>query len=264
MPAIDKIAVIGVGHVGINIIERFEPVVQVVSYDPARDAEYPSAELATCDLGVICVPTPPLPDGSCDISIVEQAIADLPVDLIWVRSTVAPGTCDQLAAKLGKQICFSPELVGETNFSDAYDLDDFLIIGGEPQARERIVELANRVAKPPSKIYECTNAESELVKYMENTFLAVKVGLVADYYELSQKLGLDWDTVREAWLADPRMGEAHSHATPGDLGFGGKCLPKDLDALCQFGRANGMPLPILEAARDANIARRPDLANGAD
>jgi UDPglucose 6-dehydrogenase len=95
---------------------------------------------------------------------------------------------------------------------------------------------------------------------MENSFLATKVGLVAEFYELSRKLGLDWYAVREAWLADPRIGRAHSHALPHDLGFGGKCLPKDVAALCAFADSAGSPLGVLEAVRDTNRNRRSDIA----
>lgn len=259
MGAVDRVAVIGVGHVGANIIERVESTVDVVAYDIAWGTTYPTDELARCDLAIICVPTPSLANGECDTTIVEKTIAELPIELVWIRSTVPPGTSDLLAARYGKRICFSPEYVGETNFSDAYDLDDFLIVGGEPADRTTIIDLAMRQSKAPAKVHQCTNTEAELVKYMENSFLAAKVGLVAEFYELSQKLGLDWYTVREAWLADPRIGIAHSHALPHDLGFGGKCLPKDIAALCAFGESNGAPLRVLEAVRDANLARRPEL-----
>ena len=259
MKRIERVAVIGVGHVGTNIVKRSEAVVDVVSYDTAWSRPYPAEELALCDLAVVCVPTPSLPGGGCDTTIVEKAVADLPIDLIWIRSTVPPGTCDMLAEQYGKRVCFSPEYVGETNFSDAYDLEDFLIVGGEPADRRAIVDFAMQHPDAPSRIYQCTNAEAELVKYMENSFLAAKVGLVAEFYELSQALGLDWYAVREAWLADPRIGEAHSHALPHDLGFGGKCLPKDVAALCAFAESQGVPLAVLEAVRDANVKRRPEL-----
>lgn len=257
--SLPRVAVIGTGHVGRNIAQRARATHEIITYDVAEDDEYPTEQLSTCDLAIICVPTPSLPSGACDISIVDAAVAAVPVDLVWVRSTVPPGTCDELASRHGKRICFSPEYVGETHFNDAYDLEDFLIIGGRSQDREQIVNFVLETKGPPTRIYRCANAEAELVKYMENTFLAAKVGIVAEFYELSQRIGLDWDSIREAWLADPRVGHAHSHATPGDLGFSGKCLPKDLAALCAFADQIGQPLDVLAAVRDANRKRRSDI-----
>ena len=261
---ISRVGVIGLGHVGGNVFERIESVVDVVTYDSATGEPYPTEALAECDLAIVCVPTPALPSGACDTSIVEKAVASLPCDLIWVRSTVPPGTCDRLAEIHGKRICFSPEYVGETTFSDAYDFDDFLIVGGADGDRAAIIDLVMRCPRRPTRIHQCTNAEAELVKYMENAFLAAKVGIVAEFYELSRRLGLDWFTVREAWLADPRIGRAHSHALPHDLGFGGKCLPKDIAALCAFADEQGSPLAVMQAVRDANIARRTDITTPAD
>lgn len=253
------VGVIGIGHVGQNIVDRLESRFDVVAYDSASDALYPTEELAQCQLAIICVPTPSLPDGACDTSIVEKAVSAVPCELVWVRSTVPPGTCDELAQRYAKQVCFSPEYVGETNFSDAYDLQQFLIVGGEPQARHRIIDIVMQSAQPPERIVQCTNAEAELIKYMENAYLAAKVSVVAEFFELSQQLGLDWYAVREGWLADPRIGVAHSHALPHDLGFGGKCLPKDIAALCAFAEEAGAPVDVLERVRDANRNRRNDI-----
>ena len=257
---ISKVGLIGIGHVGKNIATRIESTVDVVAYDTTWDMPYPTEELRQCQLAIVCVPTPSLANGECDTTIVEKAVAALPVDLVWVRSTVPPGTCDMLSERHNKQVCFSPEYVGETTFSDAYDLNQFLIVGGTPGARTRIIKFAMQCDQPPQRIIQCTNAEAELVKYMENSFLAAKVGIVAEFYELSQQLGLDWYTVREAWLADPRIGVAHSHALPHDLGFGGKCLPKDIAAICAFAEQAGAPLDVLERVRDANRDRRSDIA----
>ena len=253
------IGLIGLGHVGKNVLERIESIAPVVQYDVSWELPYPTEELSECDIAIVCVPTPALRTGECDTSIVEKAVAALPCERVWIRSTITPGTSDMLAERYGKRVCFSPEYVGETRFSDAYDFDDFLVVGGDPEDRQFIVDLAMRAPVRPSRIHQCTNTEAELVKYMENAFLATKVGLVAEFFELSQQLGLDWYSVREAWLADPRIGTAHSTALPHDLGFGGKCLPKDVAALCDFAAKSGNPLNVLEAVRDANVERRPEL-----
>lgn len=250
------IGLIGLGHVGKNVLKRIQGIAPVVQYDIRWDQPYPYDELARCDLAIVCVPTPALASGECDTTVVEKAIASVPCDRIWLRSTVPPGTSAALAERFDKRIVFSPEYVGETTFSDAYDLEDFLIVGGEPEDRGFIIDLVMQGQERPSRFIQCTAAEAELVKYMENTFLATKVSFVAEFYELTQQLDMDWHTVREAWLADPRIGRAHSHALPDDLGFGGKCLPKDVAAITEFARQQSLPLEVVEAVQSANDRRR--------
>jgi UDP-glucose 6-dehydrogenase len=64
------------------------------------------------DVSFICVPTN-LKDGKLDCSVVEEVVRNCSSELIIIRSTVMPGTCDKLE-KLGKNIVFQPEYLGET------------------------------------------------------------------------------------------------------------------------------------------------------
>src|SRR5438105_6931231 len=111
-----KAAVIGVGTVGTAMTTLLGPAFEVVTYDPLTTDSYPDAELATCEFAVVCVDTPMAPDGSCDTSKVRAAVERVPVGRVLIKSTVAPGTTDDLAAKTGKAVCFSPEYLGETPF----------------------------------------------------------------------------------------------------------------------------------------------------
>ena len=72
-----------------------------------------------------------------------------------------------------------------------------------------------------------------MIKYFTNTFLATKVSFANEMYNLCKKLGLDYDKVVEYSTYDKRLGSSHFNV-PGhdnDFGFGGHCLPKDLEAL---------------------------------
>src|SRR4029077_3257243 len=90
------------------------------------------------DIAIICVPTP-LVDNKLDTSIVEEVVSKCDAPLILIRSTVMPGTCDKLE-KLGKNIVFQPEYLGETVAHPLFDQKSrpFLILGGKPENRRKV------------------------------------------------------------------------------------------------------------------------------
>jgi UDPglucose 6-dehydrogenase len=252
-----KIGVIGRGHVGTNVIAQFGRNNDVVSYDLATDGVYPAAALAECAFVMICVDTPARADGSVDTSKVESAVAQVPCSNILIRSTVPPGTTDRLAASSKANICFWPEYVGESSFvGSSWDSfatsDPFAIVGGAGDARRIIVDLLVPVLGPEVLIFQCTSAEAELVKYMENSYLAAKVTFVNEFRDLSDGLGLDWNTVREGWLLDPRIERDHTAVFAGQRGYSGKCLPKDVAGILNFAKNEGIELTMMSAVQEAN------------
>jgi UDPglucose 6-dehydrogenase len=252
-----KIGVIGRGHVGTNVISQFGASNEIVSFDIALDASYPGQELAECAFVMICVDTPANHDGSVDISKVESAVEQLTCDNIAIRSTVPPGTTSRLAAKRNGNICFWPEYVGETAFvGSSWDrfssTEPFAIVGGEPDARRVLIDLIMPVLGPDVRIFQCRAEEAELVKYMENSYLASKVIFVNEFRELSESLGLDWNTVREGWLLDSRIDRDHTAAFAGQRGFSGKCLPKDVAGILRFAESKGIDLTMLAAVQQSN------------
>ena len=96
---------------------------------------------------------------------------------------------------------------------------------------------------------------AEVVKYMVNSFLALKVAFSNEFYDLCQRVGADYDLVRELWVADGRIGSSHTIVTK-ERGYGGRCLPKDVAAVCASARASGSPLEIMDAAQKANASHR--------
>ena len=255
-----KVAIVGMGTVGRAMRELFERRAEIVSYDVAITAEYPKAELADCDFAVVCVNTPSMPDGSCDTSRVEEAIAALPVDRVLLRSTVSPGTTDRIARETGKRICFAPEYIGENEvpgvpWTIAANVP-FLIVGGSPGDREWIIDRMVVVLGPDCTFFQCAALEAEVVKYMENSFLATKVAFVNEFQRICGALGAEWHTVREGWLLDPRIGRSHSAVFPDRPGFDGKCLPKDLRAIVAAGTAAGYRPELLMEVTRSNTRHR--------
>lgn len=97
-----KIAIIGMGHVGIGMYDLLSPHAEIVTYDKSRRKRYPSRELAGCCAAIVCVDTPMAKDGACDTSHVLDAVTRLPVERVLLKSTVPPGTTDHLVSITGK------------------------------------------------------------------------------------------------------------------------------------------------------------------
>ena len=237
LPASPRVAVIGQGFVGRSVAQQYEGRCDLVTWDRQDEAPYPMAEVEACDLVIVCVDTPrDERDGSCDISNVVDAVGRVSSPLVLIKSTVAPGTTDQLCRDLDRPMCHSPEFFGEgrhssTDWKGDRSLVDFTIVGGPATQRAEIVSILTTLHGPHHRFHLCTALDSELVKYMENSYLAMKVSFVNEWYEIVHQFGGDWAAVREGWLLDPRVGRSHSAVFGHDRGFGGRCLPKDLDAL---------------------------------
>src|SRR5581483_2687181 len=216
-------------------------------------------EIQACDLVFVAVPTKENPDGSCDVSQVEEVVGwvDPPM---CVKSTVPPGTVDRLVARTGKRICFSPEYVGESAWHPWKHIEShgFVIVGGEKSLCEQVVRVYQEVLGPLVHYHMVDSKTAELCKYMENAFLATKVAFVNQFYDLAQAFGVSFNELREIWLADERIGRSHTIVTE-ERGYRGRCLPKDMAAIIHEARKYG-GAPLLEAIDRYNdeVCRRAD------
>lgn len=244
-----KIAIIGRGYVGNAMYEFFRSRAEIVSFDIAKDEIYPKSDIDSSDVVLICVSTPMLEDGSCDISNVENAIAKIDNAHILIKSTVAPGTTEHLSKKYKKNICFSPEYIGESTYNNSIykTMKDvpFLIIGGVHSEVRYLFEIFEQIMGPEATYFECDSIDAELIKYMENSFLAMKVTFVNDYYEIAKKFNANWHRVREGWLLDERIGRPFTSVFENKRGFSGKCLPKDINAVAFAARKAGYNSELL-------------------
>jgi len=93
---------------------------------------------------------------------------------------------------------------------------------------------------------------------MENCFYAVKVMFCNEFFDIARVHGVDYNELREIWLADPRISRDHTFVYPDNRGFSGKCLPKDVSAIIHSCRRHGLEPKLLEAAMDINDVHRAD------
>jgi len=127
-----------------------------------------------------------------------------------------------------------------------------------------VADLYKTVFSSDIVIHQTDARTAELAKYMENCFLAVKVTFCNEFFDLAQVYGIDYNELRELWLLDPRIGRSHTFVFPEARGFGGRCLPKDIQGLVEAARALGYEPSLLAAAIAANDTMRQRAARAAE
>lgn len=188
----------------------------------------------------INVPTPMLSSGRCDTSIVEKAVKNWHhrVRYFCIKSTIELGATNQLIKKYKIKACFSPEYVGETIGHPLTEpkQDTFVILGGEKEVTQKFAELWTLVTNSYSRIYQTSSRAAELCKLMENSWIGTKVIFCNEFFDLAEAEGIDFNELRELWLADFRVSRSHTYVYRNNRGFSGKCLPKDLNNLVYYYR----------------------------
>lgn len=259
-----KVAIVGAGAVGRGIAQLFP---NAVLFDEPKGIGT-RAEVNACDAAFVCVPTPSLADGRCDTSIVESVLGWLTTPLVVIRSTVAVGTTRRLAQQHPDlDIVFQPEYgPAETPDHPFNDLRKvrWVILGGERRATAKAVRLWQDVYNADVVIQQTTPETAEVCKYMENAFLAMKVTFCNEFFDIASTFGVDYSELREMWLLDPRIGRSHTFVFGDKRGFGGKCLPKDLDAIIRESERAGYEPQLLKsvASTNAKLRTRPAVKAG--
>jgi len=220
----------------------------------------------------VCLPTPMYEDGSADLSIVEGVLDELskiPGDRIAVvKSTVPPGSTEgwnQKYEETGLHVVFNPEFLTEANALDDMRNQNRIILGG-PRPWINQVKQIFSTAFPKVPIIKTSSTTAEMVKYTINNFLTVKVAFANEMAQIcealdSKGLNIDYDKVVEYATLDPRLGTSHwSVPGPdGHRGFGGHCFPKDVNAMIDVAKKNGVDPKVLSAAWEKNLeVRKPE------
>jgi UDPglucose 6-dehydrogenase len=214
------IKIYGYGWVGKAMKTLFP---DAVVHDPDQDMH--ATEPAK--YAFVCVPTP-LRGGTLDTSIVEEVLRKSNDEILIVRSTVMPGTCDRFP---DKRIVFQPEYLGETTNHPMTDQKarPFIIIGGKDEDRRLVIELYQRAYNANVSIRQVTNYEAEVIKLSENRAIAFKVAQCQELYDACEAAGVDYYTVRDAVYGDdPRFNLWWTFIYPDKRGFNSKCIPKDV------------------------------------
>lgn len=239
------IGVIGGGVVG-QAVANFFPGARL--YDKFKTID-PIDDVLRQDIIFICVPTPY--ERGFDRSALDDVfsrLSGLDDKIIVIKSTVLPGTTDYYQDKYPKlKVFFNPEFLSDKTAKEDFILPDKQLVGFTAASQDIAGEVLGILPDAPYKKIMPAKA-AELIKYAVNSFYASKVIFGNLLYDLSESLGLDYNIVKEAFVSDKRIADSHFDVWHGGYrGYGGKCLPKDLKTLRDFGQAAAVDVSLLEA-----------------
>ncbi len=162
------------------------------------------------------------------------------------------------------RVVFNPEFLTEANALDDMRNQNRIVLGG-PRPWINAVKQVFQAAFPKVPIIKTSSTTAEMVKYLTNNFLTVKVAFaneMAQVCEALDKSGLnvDYDKVVEYAKYDRRLGDSH-WSVPGPdgrRGFGGHCFPKDVNAMIKVADDLGIDTPVLDGSWKKNLEVRPE------
>lgn len=250
------VAIAGTGMVG-GTLQRFLEEVRGITpvlYDPPKGLS-DTTVLNTANIVFVCVPTP-FDDvrSVCDTTLVEDVLSVLGDEkTVVIKSTVSPGTTERLQKQYPKKrILFNPEFLSEATADVDMRHPNRQIIGCTEQSLKSAQIIMDLLPRAPfERIVAAT--EAEMVKYMCNSFYALKVAYVNQIYDLCQKMGISYDQIKECVRTEPMMGTNHFEVIhKGYRGYGGKCLPKDVRGLIALAKAYEVDMSLLVDAEKYN------------
>jgi UDPglucose 6-dehydrogenase len=258
MSAVKTIGVVGGGVVGHATARCFMEWAEVRVWDIKPERKTHSLDDTTrgCDIVFICLPETEV------VRFFEPLVGLVHEGFNWViKSTVPIGTTQQIADMGFKSVVHSPEfLTARCAVTDA-QVPARNVIGVPEHYQTSGYTTLRRLYErrfPGVPVHPMHSDESEALKLIQNSFFAVKVAFWNEARELCDKLGLDWNAVRDGVLSDGRIAHSHTQVPgpDGKFGFGGACLPKDLAHLVSACREAGLWPAVSLAAAARNMTDR--------
>jgi len=218
---------------------------------------------------LLAVGTPPLPDGSADLSFTFQAAETVARALtgfavIVTKSTVPVGTGDTIEAIARKHaryefaVVSNPEFLKEGDAVGDFMKPDRIIVGtSDARALAILQALYAPFTRSSDRMLVMDRRSAELTKYAANAMLATRISFMNDLANLCDAVGADIECVRKGLGSDARIGTKFLYA---GVGFGGSCFPKDLRAAINTGIEASVPLRVLEAVVSVNDRQKHRLA----
>jgi len=259
-----KIGVVGMGVVGSATARSYlEYADKVWMYDLVQERS--NCDFGHCmeqsDLVFVCLPTPPSDDGY-DLTAINSFCAEIQGwnGVVVLKSTLLPGSTEQLSRKYNLTgLVHSPEfLTARCSYEDALNPSRHLIgVTERSEWAGRILATLYKKRWPGIAISMMKSEQTEISKLALNSFFAVKIAFFNELRSICDTLGFtddDWENVRCAMIGDGRVTANHTNVPghDGERGFGGACLPKDLNAFIALANKQGINPYIGFSAQRAN------------
>lgn len=229
-----------------------------------------AAAVLRSDVTLVCVGTPSAPDGGLVTTYLQRAAEEIGRALgakdgfhvVVFRSTMVPGTCEELLVPLLEQasgkrvgvdfgVCVNPEYLREgSSVRDFLDPPKTVVGESDPRSGALVMSLYEGL---PGDRFQVPIRVAEMSKYVDNTYHAVKVAFANEIGAVCRSVGLDSHAVMDVFLADTKLNVSPAYLRPG-FAFGGSCLPKDLRALVNTAGRGNVDVPLLASVLPANEA----------
>lgn len=223
-----------------------------------------------CDVCFLALPTPSHEDGSCNLSCIFAAAAEIALHMdkhkiIVNKSTVPVGTAHQIKQRISSVlkarnidisfgIVSNPEFLKEGSAINDCMKPDRIILGVENEKSAKIMrEIYSAFTINHDRIFLMDLVSAEMTKYAANAMLALRISFMNELANLCEKTGADIKQVRIGIGSDQRIGYQFLYA---GAGYGGSCFPKDVRALCAIAKERGLSLSILEAVDWVNECQK--------
>ncbi len=219
------------------------------------------------DISIVCVGTPSQLNGNIDLTYIYKVCMQIGEALkdkngfhsILIRSTVVPGTvqecADIVANTSGKEhlkdfgVGSNPEFLREGTAIFDFWNPPYTIIGTQSEKTEaQVNELYKDIEAP---IYTLKPEESEMIKYANNNFHAMKITFANEIGNICKELNVDGHRVMEIVAKDTKLNLSPYYLKPG-FAFGGSCLPKDVRGLNYRAKLLDVKTPLLNSLLESN------------
>jgi GDP-mannose 6-dehydrogenase len=219
------------------------------------------------DVSIIAVGTPSTNKGHLDLQYIFNVAENIGTALvnkksfhvIAIRSTVMPGTCDKFADIVEKAsgkkrnvdfgIVDNPEFLREGTAVMDYYNPPLTLIGADNKKEAEII--ADLYRKLPGEIVFTDLKTAEIMKYVNNTYHALKISFGNEIGNICSELGIDSHKVMEIFCKDKQLNISPYYFKPG-FAYGGSCLPKDLKGLQTLAHDLYVDVPLIESIHKTN------------
>ena len=228
----------------------------------------PAAAVAQCDVLIVCVGTPGQANGSLDLSYVRRVVQQIGEQLaraatykvVVIRSTLLPGSMQSVVLPILQEssqrragqdfgVCINPEFLREGSAIHDYDHPPKTVIGASDDRAAGIVRELYAALGAPLLLTNLPTAE--MVKYVDNSWHALKVTFANEVGRLCKAMGIDARLAMRLFCMDTKLNISNAYLRPG-FAFGGSCLPKDVRALTYQGRLLDVDTPVLGSILASN------------
>ena len=216
---------------------------------------YDSISWNEADIVMVCVQTPALDDKQIDVSFLSNVFQDIQIRMkqatnICLKSSIHPKALEKvldLSSITEDQIVFNPEFLREGSaFYDFFNPDRIVIGSKNELNSQKVAELYEGI---DTKIIFTDPISSQLIKYLSNAYLPLRLSFVNEASQIINELGGNLKETLEGIGLDKRIGSEYFRPSPG---WGGSCFPKDVSEVLSVSKANNLDLPIISAIKESN------------